>query len=35
MSARPEDTDALLDRAAAGDDAVRQELLAHHRSRLR
>jgi RNA polymerase sigma-70 factor (ECF subfamily) len=35
MSARSEDTDALLDRAAAGDDAARQELLAHHRSRLR
>jgi RNA polymerase sigma-70 factor (ECF subfamily) len=35
MTAPEEDTDALLDRAAGGEDAARQQLLARHRDRLR
>jgi RNA polymerase sigma-70 factor (ECF subfamily) len=35
MSAPREDTDALLNRAAAGDDAAREEILARHTGRLR
>jgi RNA polymerase sigma-70 factor, ECF subfamily len=32
---RPADSEELLDRAAGGDDAARQQLLARHRDRLR
>jgi RNA polymerase sigma-70 factor (ECF subfamily) len=35
MARRPSDTDELIRRSAAGNDAARQELLVHHRGRLR
>lgn len=35
MPSSPSDTEELLDRAAAGDDAARQQLLVRHRDRLR
>jgi RNA polymerase sigma-70 factor (ECF subfamily) len=35
MIETPADTEELLDLAALGDDAARQQLLAHHRERLR
>ena len=35
MTSESEPIEVLLDQAAAGDDAARQELLARHRQRLR
>ena len=35
MAPRQADTDELIRRSVGGDDAARQELLAHHRGRLR
>jgi len=34
-ASRHADTEELLDRAQRGDDAARQELLMHHRNRLK